>query len=34
MSWHTSMAPQRRMPRGEVAMSCAGRRGKERNRTG
>ena len=27
MLWHTSIAPQRLMPRGEVAMTCAGRPG-------
>jgi hypothetical protein len=25
MSWHTSNEPQRLAPRGEVAMTCAGR---------
>ena len=27
MLWHTSIAPQRLMPRGEVAMTCVGRPG-------
>jgi hypothetical protein len=27
MLWHTSIAPQRLTPRGEVAMTCAGRPG-------
>ncbi|WP_255627023.1 hypothetical protein [Jidongwangia harbinensis] len=27
MSWHTSIAAHRLMPRGEVAMACAGRPG-------
>jgi len=27
MLWHTSIAPQRLMPRGKVAMTCAGQPG-------
>jgi hypothetical protein len=27
MFWHTSIAPRRLMPRGEVATTCAGRPG-------
>jgi hypothetical protein len=27
MLWHTSIAPQRLAPRGEIAMTCAGQTG-------